>query len=462
MKDKDISDEMARLRQRVSELETLESEYSLLKEKLNHAYHDKLTGLPNRLLFYENLTYALIQAERNKHAAAVMFISIDRFKLINDTLGHVIGDLLLKSMAERLKVCMRKSDYLARPGRNEFMILLSEINKEIDARIIAERIFDSVNSPFILDNNELLVTIRIGISLYPFDCSEAGTLIRNAYTAMSSTKEHSSNNYRFYSPDMNAAAFECLLIENDLRLALRRSEFILHYQPQIDLRTGRIIGMEALLRWQRPGLGLIKPGGFISAVEKTELVESLGEWVIQAACEQNRAWQKAGLPPVRVAVNLSSRQFHQKNLIETVAQILKDNSLDPKWLEFEMTESAIMHNDKSTVYTLRALRDMGINLSIDDFGTGFSSLNYLRFLPVNRLKIDQSFVRSAPTDEADAAISKAIITIAHSLKLEVTAEGIETIEQLEFFRALNCDEAQGYLFYKPLPADEIASCYLDQ
>lgn len=443
--------ELVELRRKVAELEALESQRCReSEEQARAATHDTLTGLPNRTLFYDHLCQAIALAKRNQQLAAVMFFSIDRFKLINDTLGHDIGDLLLKELAVRLRASLRQSDVLARPGRDEFMILLLEIRKPADAMVIAERIFSSLSRPFLLQEYELVVTGSIGISLYPGDGTNAEHLIRNAYTAMSRAREEGRNTYRLFTPQLISKAFDSLMLENSIRLALQRNEFRLHYQPQVDLVSGRIVGVEALLRWEHPTLGGISPARFIPLAEQIGLIGPLSEWVIHMACAQNKALQNGGFMPMRVAVNLSPRQLHQKSLLHTIAGALEASGLEPGFLEVEITEGALITNVTSTTATLNSLDSMGVHVVVDDFGTGYSSLSYLSHFKLDKLKIDKSFIGSIATDRNNAAISRAIIALAGSLGLRVIAEGVETVEQLDFLRTFGCHEVQGYLFSRPL------------
>jgi len=456
MRDEDKSreqliQELAGMRQRLDELESLYGVQQASHAADSHSPNfDTLTGLPNRLLFYEHLTTAMRNADRIRKLVGVAFLNIDRFKLINDALGRGIGDMLLKSVARRLENCLRKTDTLARPGRAEFMILLPEITRPEDIVMVLERIFASLSAPFNFGAHELLVNARVGISCYPGDSTDAETLIKNAYTAMYHTQEQGKSSFQFFSPSMNVQAFQQLLMENSLRLALKREEFLLHYQPQIDLWTGRIVGMEALLRWQSPEWGMVYPSRIIPLLEETGLILPLGEWVLEAACRQNRVWQELGLPPLTVAVNLSPLQFHQQDLTQVVARTLQQTGLPPSLLELEMTESALIQNETSTIATLQSLYQMGVKLAIADFGTGYSSLSYLRYFPINKLKIDRSFVDSLTVDASDAAISKAVIALAHSLRMKVIAEGVETEDQLEYLRSLDCDEVQGHYISEPL------------
>jgi diguanylate cyclase (GGDEF)-like protein len=423
----------------------------------NNACYDFLTGIPNRTLFYDRLTQAVALADRTQNKLAMMFVGVHNLKLINDTLGHNWGDVMLKVVAERLKVCLRRSDTIARPGRDEFMLLLPEIRHAEDAAVIAKKLLASLESPFILEKHELFFSASIGISIFPYDGGDAVALIETSYTAMQRARERERerNTYRFYSQEMNDGAFNRMIMENNLRLALKRKEFLLHYQPQIDLTTGRINGLEALVRWKQPGLNLVYPNDFIHLMEETDLIVELDQWVLRSACAQNRAWQEAGLMPVRVSVNLSARQFHEHDIVGTVSKVLEETRLQPKYLELELTERVLMINTEATIEALEGLRAMGVQISIDDFGTGYSSLRYLKYFPVNRLKVDGPFIPSLAISATDAAIVEAIIALAHSLKLKVTAEGVETEQQLAFLREHDCDETQGFLLSPPVPVDDI-------
>ncbi len=433
----------------------------------NLAYFDNLTGLPNRLLFKEHLSHALAHASRANRMAAILFLDLDRFKYINDTLGHSIGDKLLQAVAESLVVCVRKSDTVGRDelgeltssvsrlGGDEFTVLLTDIAALQDAAKVARRIINAVSKPFNLDGHEVIVTTSIGISLFPADGKDVVTLIKNADTAMYHAKDLGRNNFQFYTKSMNATAYERLLLENHLRKALEREEFLLYFQPQFDIVSEEIIGVEALVRWQHPDLGMVSPGEFIPLAEETGLIVQIDEWVLKAACAQNKAWQAEGLPPITVAVNLSGQNFFRKNLVENIFRITKDIDLDPQCLELELTESVLMKNAREAATTLAALKEMGLRISIDDFGTGYSSLSYLKRFPLDTLKIDQSFVREITTDADSAAITTAIIAMAHSLKLRVLAEGVETEEQLGFLRNHGCQALQGFLFSRPLPAAQV-------
>ncbi|MBW4575623.1 MAG: diguanylate cyclase [Aphanothece sp. CMT-3BRIN-NPC111] len=416
----------------------------------HHTSRDLLTGLPNRLLFDELLALALVNIHQRGGLVAVMFLDLDRFKTINDTLGHAVGDRLLQKVTERLAGFLRPGDTLARWGDDEFTLLLPQINCADDAAQVAQTILSAFATPFQVDTQELHITASIGIALAPYDGEDAETLLKHADTTLNRAKQQGKNNYLLYAPTMNTTAFERLVLGNHLYKALGRQELLLHYQPQVDIKTGQIVGMEALLRWQHPEMGLVSPTQFIPLAEETGLIQALGEWVLRSACMQNRAWQLAGLPRVRVAVNLSARQFQQPHLVQTIAQILKETKLEPQYLELEITESLVMQDVDFTISVLRELQALGICISMDDFGTGYSSLSSLMYFPLNTLKIDRSFVSNINKNSCNAAIINSVISLGHGLNLQLIAEGVETLEQLEFLRMANCDIIQGYLLSKPL------------
>ncbi len=434
-----------------------------VEDMLQHqASHDRLTGLPNRMLFDDRVSLALAHTHRYGEMLGVVFLDLDGFKTINDTLGHAVGDQLLKIVAERLTSCLREGDLLARWGGDEFTLLLSPISGAEDASKIATQILDTLNAPLQLNGQELHIKASLGIALAPYDGEDADTLLKNADAAMYRAKQQGRNNYQIYTPAIGTKAQERLVLENNLYKALERQEFLLHYQPQFDLETGEIVGMEALIRWQSRELGFISPSQFIPLAEEMGLISSIGEWVLWTACAQNRAWQSLGLPPIRMAVNLSARQFQQKNLVQVIAHVLESTKLEPRYLELEITESIAMQDIPLTISVLRTLRSMGIQIAIDDFGTGYSSLSSLKHFPVDKLKVDQSFVRELVTDSYDAAIITALVALGHGLKLEVIAEGVETEEQLAFLRSLKCDGMQGYLLSRPLPAQEATNLFIQK
>lgn len=418
---------------------------------VRQAYHDALTNLANRRLFMDRLTQALTRVQWHKRIVSVLFLDLDHFKSINDALGHSVGDLLLQAVAGRLTTCVRQGDTVARLGGDEFAIALADVARTSDIPKVAQKIIDTLSRPYVLEGRELFITTSIGICIYPDDAQDAETLVKNADVAMYRAKKHGRNNYQHYSPDMNAQAFERLAIETSLRHALEREEFFLEYQPQVDIETGRIIGYEALVRWRHPDLGVMPPGKFIPLAEESGLIVAIGEWVLRSACAQNKAWQAAGFPPIRVAVNVSPRQLRHESLLGAVGRALRETGLHPNWLELELTES-IMQDADEAIRLLSQLQAIGVQIAIDDFGTGYSSLNHLKRYPIHKLKIDQSFVRDVTHDPHDRAIVTAIIALAHSLNLKAIAEGVETEEQLAYLRSLKCDEAQGYFLGRPMPA----------
>jgi diguanylate cyclase (GGDEF)-like protein/PAS domain S-box-containing protein len=420
-----------------------------------HAYHDVLTALPNRKLFTDRLRHALGRAKRTGKSLGVMFIDIDHFKTINDTLGHTAGDELLLEMARRLRACVREEDTVARIGGDEFTMILAELRHPEDAGNVAEKVLDAVQVPLTIAGMQIVVTASVGISLYPVDGADPEALLRNADSAMYRAKEAGRNTYQLCTDEMKQRAMDRLSIESRLRTALRDQQMVLAYQPQINLLTGRTIGVEALVRWNDPERGVMQPAAFIPIAEESRLIVPLGEWVLRTACRQTKEWHDQGSGPVRVAVNLSARQFQQHDLVEMVQSALEDVDLSPSSLELEITETTAMQNAEVTVETLRALRDLGVGISIDDFGMGYSSLNYLRRFPITGVKIDRAFVSDVTSNDGDAAIVSAVIGMARNLRLRVTAEGVETAEQFAFLRSRECDEAQGYYFGRPVCATEM-------
>ena len=437
-----------------SELATVEMEHL--------AYHDALTGLPNRPLFMDRLIMSVAQATRSNQKLAVFFLDLDRFKDINDSLGHSMGDGLLKSVAERIRRCVREGDTVARFGGDEFTLLIPKIDHIEDAAKIAQKILETLKIPFSIADHELFVTTSVGISIYPIDGSDPETLVRNADTAMYRAKDQGRDNYQLYAPAMNARALERLALENMLRKAISHRELVLYYQPIADMKTKAIVGVEALLRWNHPELGLLAPGHFISVAEMSGLIIPIGDWVLRTACKQTKLWQKRIDPELTVAVNLSARQFQQPNLTEIISEALEETGLDAKSLELEITESNAMQNAENTIYTLRELKSLGVRIAMDDFGTGYSSLNYLKKFPIDTLKLDQSFVREITTDSSDAAIATAVIAMAHSLNLKVIGEGVETEEQFEFLQRQKCDYIQGYLFSRPLAVENLETYLIER
>jgi diguanylate cyclase (GGDEF)-like protein/PAS domain S-box-containing protein len=432
------------------------TERKRVEEQIEYqAYHDALTGLPNRRLFRDRLTVALAHARRLKHPLAVMFLDLDRFKVVNDTLGHSIGDELLKAVAMRLQASLREEDSIARIGGDEFTVLLADLKTIDDAPKIAQKVLDTIAQPLHIDGTELFLTTSIGIALFPSDGDTAEALLANADHAMYRAKDAGRNSYQMFTPAMNSRALERLSIENDLRHAVDRGELELYYQPQINIATGRVTGVEALLRWNRPGFGLVGPKDFIPIAEETRLIVPIGEWVLREACRQARAWQNGGRPGFRMAVNLSPRQFQHSDLPQLIAAALELSGLAPGDLELEITEGLAMQNTSRTIAMLHRLREMGVQIAIDDFGTGHSSLNYLRSFPIDSVKIDQEFVQEIEASAADRAIVSAVIGMARGLRLRVTAEGVETERQLDFLREQGCEEVQGFLFGEPVPATAV-------
>lgn len=420
------------------------------------ASHDALTKLPNRLLFNEQLSLAIVNAQQRDEMLGVAFLDLDRFKTINDTLGHAVGDQLLQQVAHRLQGCLQSGDVIARWGGDEFTLLLPGLKSPDEVDAIAEQILDHLRVPFYLDGQELYITTSLGIALAPYDGEDAETLLKNADAAMYQAKQRGKNTYQLYYEEMHAQALERLSLEADLRKALAKGEFLLHYQPQIDVKTNQLIGLEALLRWQHPQLGWIPPSIFIPIAEESGLICEIGDWVLESACRQMQTWKAAGLPPVRIAVNLSAQQFQQPDLVQSILRTLQVTQVDPNYLEVEITESAAMKDIDFTISTLQQLREIGIRLAIDDFGTGYSSLSALKHFPLHILKIDQSFVRDAVDSSHDAAIVKAVVALGKGLGLEVLAEGVETQEQLDFLRTIQCDSSQGFFLYRPMPPAAIA------
>ena len=448
--------------QDITEQEKAESQIRML------AYYDALTGLANRERFKEQAEQAVTAAQRVGTKMALIYLDLDNFKRINDTLGHTAGDTLLRGVAKALTNIVRGTDIvakvdaetsvpssLARLGGDEFTIMLTGLSRSESAARVATRILETLSRPLKIDEREYVVTGSMGIALYPDDGGDVDVLLRNADIAMYAAKEDGRNNYRFFSEEMNSRMMERLAMESDLRKALEQDELVLHYQPQVESQTGKVVAFEALVRWNHPERGLVPPFDFIGIAEETGLIIPLGEWVMRAACEEAMSWHQAGYPAMRISVNVASQQLTQSDLVATVEKVLKTTGMDGGFLELELTESSLMSDVETTTQTLWNLKDIGLSLSVDDFGTGYSSMNYLKRFPLDALKIDQSFVRDLNEDPNDAAIARAVIALAKALDLSTVAEGVEDEEQLTYLRALGCDFIQGYYFSRPMPADKI-------
>ena len=432
------------------------SDRKLAEEQIEfHAYHDVLTNLPNRKLFADRLRQNLTHARRSGKPLAVMFIDIDNFKSINDSLGHTSGDELLLEMSYRLRHCVREADTVARIGGDEFTVILSELRHPEDAANVAQKVLRSIQVPLSLGGMPIEVTASIGIALFPVDGNDPETLIRNADSAMYRAKESGRNNYQLCTDEMKLRAIDRLSLEARLRQAVMKQQLVLHYQPQVNLMTGRVVGFEALVRWNDPERGLVEPNGFIPVAEESRLILPIGEWVLRTACRDMRDWHVRGLAPGRVAVNLSPRQFQQHDLVETVSRTLAETSLPSSMLELEIAETTAMQNAQVSAGIMRELRALGVSIAIDDFGTGFSSLSFLKTFPVSAVKIDRGFVTEAPSEDGDLPIVSAIVGIARSMRLRVVAEGVETTEQFAMLRRKECDEAQGFYFSRPMTTDEV-------
>ncbi|MBI4996734.1 MAG: EAL domain-containing protein [Rhodocyclales bacterium] len=452
-----VHDEAGQVRHFVSIINDITERKDYEGQLEYQAGHDALTRLANRNLLADRLEQAIARAKRYKSMVAVMLLDLDRFKLVNDGLGHDVGDALLSIIAQRLTACVRSIDTVARLGGDEFVVVMTELDSELDVAPTARKLLGLVSQPMTIAEREIVATASLGIALYPKDAEHASALLRNADVAMYRAKELGRNSMQFYTAALNASTLARLELDTALRRALERDEFVLYYQPKVELQRGQVIGAEALIRWHHPQLGMVAPGDFIPIAEETGLIGPIGEWALDHAVAQLKAWQGEGLPNVCLAVNLSARQFQQENLAKVVAQALRLHDIDAQYLELEVTESAVMQDPAKTVDTLRELKRIGVHLALDDFGTGYSSLNYLKRFPIDSLKIDQSFVRDITTDPDDAAIALTVITLAHSLKLRVVAEGVETEAQLSILRRHRCDEIQGYYFSRPLPADAFAA-----
>ena len=425
------------------------------KEKAKYfSIHDALTGLPNRALFTDRATIALAQARRGGHKVAVLFLDLDRFNAINESFGYPFGDQFLCQVAERLRAGVRAGDTVARFGGDEFAILIQRLRLEEDAAKVALKILEAIRLPFTVEQKEIFSTTSIGVSSYPTDGSDVENLSRNADAALRRAKEHGRDNYQLYSPEMNARAAQQLSLEQGLRQALQGDQLVLYYQPSIDLRTERILGAEALLRWRHPDLGLLAPGEFISLAEMSGLIRPIGRWVLTTSCAQLRQWHDRGHSDLRLSVNVSPRQFQEPDFVADVLRAIEESGIPPASLELEITESSAMQDLERTIDKVRELKRSNVGISLDDFGTGFSSLNHLRRFPIDQIKLDRLFVQELPANPDHCALARAVITLAHALRLRIVAEGVETAEQLAFLREEGCDEVQGYLFSQPLPADE--------
>jgi len=439
------------------EAHTLAEQVQTALADLDHlAHHDVLTDLPNRILLNDRIAQAISLAQRHGKRFAVMFMDLDQFKHINDSLGHAVGDRLLQSVAQRLMRSVRHSDTVSRQGGDEFVVLLPDIEHAEDVALSAQKVLMAIAHPHLIDRHDLHIGVSIGISIYPDDGQDAGALIKHADTAMFHAKDNGRNTYAFFEQEMTARAIARQSIEADLRLALERQEFVLHYQPKINLLSGTIVGIEALVRWEHPQRGLLEPAEFVPIAEDSGLILPIGRWVLREACFQARAWQDAGLPPITVAVNTSALEFRAGDFLEYLRATLEASRLEPRYLELELTESVLMRDAASADSVLHALADLGVKLAVDDFGTGYSSLSYLRQFPIDTLKIDQSFVNQLTRNPDDATIVSAVISMGKSLKKSVIAEGVETAEQAAFLLAQHCDEGQGYFFSRPVGAEALA------
>jgi diguanylate cyclase (GGDEF)-like protein len=444
-----------RLKKRAAIAQRYTTKLKQAEEKLNYSvYYDSLTNLPNQLLLRKRLNQLLIQGNYNERLLTILTLSLEQFNQINSTLGHPFGDLLLKAVAERLIASVGENDTVARLQADRFAIILATLDQKQEAANVAQTILDVLSQPFILDGHEVFITVNIGIALHPFDGSDIDTLLKNADIAMYIAKKQEGTNYQFYSRDMNVEFSNQLALKTSLHHGLERAEFQVYYQPQVDLQTRQIVGAEALLRWQHPEWGLVSPAKFIPLAEEIGLIIPIGDWVLRTACRQTKLWQAAGFPHLRIAVNISGRQFSQQDFSKRLVQILKETGLDPKYLELELTETIVIKDPEAAIITLNELKALGIQISIDDFGTGYSSLSYLKKFPFDTLKIDQGFVRDITNDAKNAEITTAIIQMARGLNLKVIAEGVETEAELSFLYQQQCDEIQGYLFSRPVSAKE--------
>ncbi|MBD3232901.1 MAG: EAL domain-containing protein [candidate division Zixibacteria bacterium] len=446
---------LATLRDVTKRREAEEEMEKMRKFERHLAYHDTLTNLPNRSLFYDRLNQAINQTKRANSLTAILFLDLDGFKWVNDSLGHSKGDMLLQIVAQKLKRCIRESDTVARLGGDEFTVMLPNLDNATNAAVVARKILETLSKPLSISGNEIHITASVGISVFPTDAEDIESLMRFADIAMYRAKAKGKNNFQMFDPSIDVIDSRRFTIEKGLRNAVDNLEFVVHYQPQVDINTGKMIGSEALLRWQNPDFGLLYPTEFIPLAEETGLIVNIGKWLLRKVCEQNRKWQKTGYDPIRISLNLSARQFSEDDLVDDVVNALNDTKLDPQYLELEITESCAMQDLEYTVETLHALKSRGVRLSVDDFGTGYSSMGYLKRYPVDTLKIDQSFVKNLPSDKDNSAITTAIIAMAHSLGKKTIAEGVETDEQVRFLKSLRCDEMQGFHVSKPLTSDSL-------
>ncbi len=436
------------------------SERECAKEKIYRLVNfDTLTKLPNKTLFNDRLHIAMAHAKRNREQLAVLFLDLDRFKIINDSLGHHVGDLVLQEVAERLQLCIRDEDTVCRMSADEFIILLTDIEKSSNITKIITRMTATLSMPFIVGENELRITSSIGISIYPHNGHTPEVLVKHAELAMYHGKENGRNNYQFFTESLNEVVSERLSLENSLRLAIERNEFVLYYQPQIDINTSKLIGVEALIRWNHPQNGLISPAKFIPVAEDTGLIIPIGEWVLREVCQQHFTWLDFGLPGIQIAVNVSAIQFQEKQFFFTLQEILRSYNMNPAYLELELTEGILMRDATTATKELHSLKKLGVKLSIDDFGTGYSSLQYLSQFPIDKLKIDQTFIRAMTTHASSLAIVESITSLADKLHIKVIAEGVENNEELKILQKCGCNEVQGYYFSKPLPADKFIEWY---
>lgn len=451
-----LSKSESALKKAIEKLQDEVLEHQKTQEQIKYiAYHDTLTGLPNRNLLNELLVHSITLAERNNKCMAVLFLDIDGFKMINDSKGHGMGDQILQEVAERLLKTLRKSDVIARHGGDEFIVIIEELDNCSGVELIANKIINCFQEPFHLENQDYFLTTSVGVAVYPADGQTPDMLIKNADIAMYKAKENGKNQYLFCTPVMKDVANETMELSTNLYRAIEKNELELYYQPQLSCHNNQIMGVEALIRWRHPVMGLISPAKFIPIAEKTGLILPIGEWVLRTACQQNKKWQEQGLPKIRMGVNLSLRQFHNNDLLNLVESVLKETKLAPQYLELEITETIAMKEKSYIINTLNAFRQIGVSIAIDDFGTEYSSLSYLKHLPVDRLKVAMQFIRGIGIDHKDEALAKGIIVLAKSIGMNVIAEGVETKEQLEFLKNHNCDEIQGYYFFKPLAEAEM-------